>query len=181
MVKVWLGAARALASDGNEVTLVVAAPRGPGVAVRQLVVNPRAFTEAVKLGAEVRWQDDLGVEDLGLKRESAKGSTVETLVVSHRADPGVAVLEGARWIVVPRALWTHFDEPSFTSSYATLPYPAGSPDNRLSRRRADRARIDEAQQSKLTLMEVCGPPKPLGRGMLARPVAQDRIRLEELS
>jgi uncharacterized protein (DUF58 family) len=175
LVNVWLGAARALSEGGNRVTLVTAAPGGESVAARALALSPRSFAPALALGAEVRWQEDLGVDDL-VTEANAKETTV---IVSCRlqADPAGA---NAAWIAVPRSLWTHVDDAGFVPSYATLPYVPGSPENRGSARRRERARVRLARRHAAALVDLCAdsPNASKGRAVVARPVAGNAVTME---
>jgi hypothetical protein len=194
LVRVWLGVARGLVERGARVTLVTAAPqRGEGaargdVAVRAMNMATRAQTAALRLGAEVRWQEDVGVEDLVTDAPDARGGAkparARTLVVSYRVQPDPEGGPQVEWIVVPRSLWATFDVPVPRSAFAFLPHPMGSADNRSSRRRAERARVKRFRADTDRLLDLCPPSPPRDarsvRALVATPAGADRVRLEAL-
>ncbi|HET7502090.1 MAG TPA: DUF58 domain-containing protein [Kofleriaceae bacterium] len=137
LVDIWLGIARALATDGVRVTLVAAArkanqPGDPIVAIERpmIVRSPR---EALRLGARVAWQNELPLHTL-----LASGAARQ-LVVSARPRelPGAVA---PSWVVVPESAWVSPEQWPPIANPTTLPFPIGSADNRLGRRRRERLR-----------------------------------------
>ena len=175
LVEVWIGVGRALAEAGARVTLVTAAP-GKGATVephRQRLV-PRAEGPALRLGAQVRWQDALPVEGL-LDKEAA-------IVVSCRMAPLLADHGPVRWVLVPEAVWTLPGEAKQRPSATVLPHPVGSPDNRWSRRRREQQRRAQARREESTFLSMTSDLGGDRSGQfVARPAAKARIRLEALS
>lgn len=153
LVSVWLGVGRALAERGFEVTVGTAAP--------DLVERPLGAQwarEALRLGAQVRWQDSLPVGDLvGRPRPGCR-----TIVVSCRPrqlDDGPQ----PEWILVPAALWTRPEAPSARVSWGVLPFPTGCEENRFTRRRRQRQRVARAHEHRalveMLLRSVARPPR----------------------
>jgi uncharacterized protein (DUF58 family) len=180
LVTVWLGAARALAEAGTRVTLMTAAPKvvaDADVAARTVAFSKRAQTAALRLGAEVRWQDDLGVEEL------LAGSTRPAVVVSYRLQPDPAGARVLRWIVVPRSLWVKGDDALLKPSRWRLPHTIGSPENRLTARRLEAARLRRAWKDDNTLLDLCRDTRDREQRagqLVATPAARGRVRLEAL-
>jgi hypothetical protein len=177
LVRVWLGVGRALMESGTRVTLV-AGMGGCRIARQRL--SAQSLAGALRLGAEVRWQDTTTVADLL--------SDEPSVVVSYRlqADPvtGEKGTKGAvRWINVPLTVWARFDEPLQQSSFAQLPHPMGSPENRWSRRRRERARLLRARRDRALLLDCCSPTRDRRERIgtfVARPVNPARILVEAL-
>ncbi|MBX3157005.1 MAG: DUF58 domain-containing protein [Deltaproteobacteria bacterium] len=135
LVAVWLGVGKALAERGTHVTLATAVPRNGTPALTERVMQARPSREVLRLGARVAWQGALPV---GSMLDAAPG--VRQIVVSYRPrwlDAGAEVV----WIVVPVDAWTRPEPWTQVKTPMTLPYPMGSPENRLGRRAADRRRI----------------------------------------
>jgi uncharacterized protein (DUF58 family) len=175
LVRVWLGVGRALVESGARVTLVTASRQG--IVRRRLTAE--ALSTALRLGAEVRWQDALSVADLL--------SDEPSIVVSYRLqpDPGTekAAESAVRWINVPVSVWARFDEPLQQPSLALLPHPMGSPENRWSHRRRERMRLLRARRDRGLLLDACAPTRDRHehRGtFVARPVNPSRILVEAL-
>jgi uncharacterized protein (DUF58 family) len=193
LVRVWLGVARALAERGARVTLVTAAPANGDaeVAARSLPMATRAQAAALKLGAEVRWQEDVGVEDLVADGRPAKAGRAtlpdaHTVVVSYRLQPdpaGVGHPGQVEWIVVPRSLWAGFDDPVPPRPVALFTHPLGSSDNRRARRSAERARMGRMREDSDRLIDLSKPTRSreeYAGQLVATPAGSDRIRLEAL-
>jgi uncharacterized protein (DUF58 family) len=182
LVSVWLGVGRALAEAGVRVTLVTAglasgartgAPSGNAeVGPIRCRLAPRTMGPALRLGAEVRWQDALEV--VGLLDDAP------AIVVSYRQSPDLGEgKQGVRWIVVPQTAWTRFDEPAQTLSVGLLPHPVGSPENRWSRRRRDRLRRERARRDHLTFARLCKETVARSPGtFVATPARKGAIHLE---
>lgn len=174
MVAVWLGVARALEAGGARVTLVTAAPReGEGFSKVEQRLAQHTMSRALRLGAEVRWQDALPLAGL------ATGEP--TIVVSYRSQP--SPIEGTgvdvRWIIVPEPVWTCFDEPPPVHSPALLVHPMGTPENRWSRRRRERLSRERALRDHQSFARACSDTSERREGsFIARPGRDARIRLE---
>jgi uncharacterized protein (DUF58 family) len=129
LVQVWLSVGRALGDAGARVTLVIVSSKGEEHAAQEIRLSQHSMAQALRLGAQARWQSSLPVEAL-LSKEP-------TFLVSCRTQPLLAAPEltaEAHWIVVPEPAWTCFDEPLPARSVVLFPHPLGSPDNRWSRR-----------------------------------------------
>ena len=137
LVRLWLGIGKSLAASGTQVTLVTAAPRGDSFARVERALHPHTPREALHLGARVTWQDALTVPAL-LGRGGARD-----IVVSSRPKPDESSSDIA-WVVVPERLWTTPEmwPMSLASTGYRLPFPAGSAENRIGRRQAERKRIE---------------------------------------
>lgn len=122
LVRVWLGIGKALADRGTRVTLVAAV--GDGIKERALVARaPRS--KALELGAQVAWQAELPWRSL-LRRNERQ------IIVSCR--PRGMKQPRISWVVVPEVAWTTMEPPPPRDPAITYRYPAGSPENRASRR-----------------------------------------------
>jgi hypothetical protein len=173
LVRVWLGVGRALALAGRRVTLVAAAPDGERIkpVVRPLVLN--AAAEALKLGAQVRWQGALPLSAL------LEVNTVN-MIVSARPRPDVAAdATTLRWIIVPEFVWTESEAPLPLGSPALLPYPAGAPENSRALRRREKVRAERRRRDGLLfdrLLQWSNGPVTRG-ALMARPHGE-RVLLE---
>lgn len=135
LVQVWIGVGRALADAGARVTLVMVGAKGEELIAKEIRFSKHGSAQALRLGAEARWQSALPVEAL-LSKEP-------TFIVSCRVQPllvGDELTAEARWIVVPEPSWTCFDEPLPGRSVVVFPHPLGSPDNRWSHRQGAQQR-----------------------------------------
>jgi uncharacterized protein (DUF58 family) len=178
LVAVWLGAARALMEAGTRVTLLTAAPKGADdVGARMLALSTRHHGASLRLGAEVRWQDDLGVEELlaDLNRPA--------VVVSYRLQPDPTGARVLTWIVVPRSLCVSAEDEPWKPSRWRLPHTIGVPENRWTARRLEAARLRRACRDDNTLLDLCVDTRDREQRtghLLAKPAARGRIRLEAL-
>lgn len=126
LVSAWLATGRALAARGVQVSMVTALPEGDDVVAHKLDLGRRGTAGAARVAARVTWQGRLPVEEL-LADE-------RTIVVARGVTLGAtsAVFPDVRWIIAAPELsevpWTL--PPAFLHAY-----PAGSTDNRWSRRR----------------------------------------------
>ena len=119
------------------------------------------------------------------------------IVVSWRLQKHLSACDGVRWIVVPRRWWTDWelDEGRPWRSLAVLPHPMGSPDNRWSRRTAERRRRERLAGDHAAFAISCTDHldwAALGRGavaptrkregsFVARPRGPGYVQLEELA
>jgi hypothetical protein len=92
----------------------------------------RSPREGLRLGARVAWQTEVSLTAL-----LAPG--VRQVVVSSRPRQ-IASPSQISWVVVPESAWTSPEAWPPVNTPLTLPYPAGSEDNRLGRRRRERRR-----------------------------------------
>jgi uncharacterized protein (DUF58 family) len=179
LVKIWLGVGQALIDGGARVTLVTAAAKNGRIEPLRRKLTARAMPDALRLGAEVRWQGDVRVDRL----LPATRRPTSAVVVSYRLQPDPEGTRGVRWILAPVSAWSHSDEALPQASTGMLPHPAGSADNRWSRRRRERIRIEAALRDRITFLGGCGPTRDrasLAGSFCARPAAPARIRLEAL-
>ncbi len=150
VISVWLAMARKLSESGVRVTLVTAAPEGKLIEKSVLHVRRGSFDAALRLGARVRWQENLSL--LHLLTDEA------TIVVSARPPPPREVDAAAKlaakaarqseplWVCVPPGYAV--SPPQATSSNPLrFPFAMGAPDNdaeprRLAEQSAWRARGD---------------------------------------
>lgn len=173
LVAVWLGAGRALAEGGARVTLVTAAPRDRGTSKVEERLSRHTMSRALRLGAEVRWQDALPLAGLFTDEP--------TIIVSYRFQPDPSESVEVRWLVAPEPAWTCFDEPLQISAPAVLPHHLGSPENRWSRRRRERIRQARALRDHRSFARVCADTVDRKIGsFIARPGRDARIRLEAI-
>jgi uncharacterized protein (DUF58 family) len=167
MVAVWLAVGRALAESGARVTLVTALPREAAAAKVREDLALRALGPALRLGAQVAWQNRMRVEEL-LTDEP-------TFVVARAvvAPPPANV----RWIVVlPTALGP---EPPWPTSGGRFRYPMGSSENRWSQRRRVETRLALGRYDRRRLLGMGCNARPPG-GFIAAPGPEGAIRLEAM-
>jgi hypothetical protein len=163
-----------LVESGARVTMVAAAPRGEGVAPMKLPFHARMPAPALRLGASVRWQEEMPAADL-VDRDP-------TVVVSYRLQPDPKDSGTVRWIIVPEPMWTRFDAPPQMASPAILQYPVGSADNRWSRRRRDRIARERARRHHQAFGDLTAHVAARRAGsFFAWPQGRDRARLEAVS
>jgi hypothetical protein len=170
LVRVWLGVGRALALEGTRVTLVAAAPDGERIkrVARPLVLN--AASEALRLGARVRWQGVLPLSSL------LEVNTVN-MIVSAR--PRLLDDVTASWIIVPELVWTAPEVALAPASPVQLPYPAGAPENRFAQRRQEKARAERRRRDGLLFDQLLqwSDTQRLRGSLVARPHGE-RVLLE---
>jgi uncharacterized protein (DUF58 family) len=147
LVRVWLGVGRALSETGTRVVLVTAAAQGGGLATVERPMIARAPREAVRLGGRVTWQGEVALSSM-LARDP-----VRQLVVSCRPRQLVASSPIA-WIVLPEVAWTRPEADLPAPHKVQLPFPSGSADNRPSRRKRERRRIEAMWQDRAVFSQV---------------------------
>jgi uncharacterized protein (DUF58 family) len=130
LVRVWLGVARALTDGGSRVTLVAVADQSGAPAMIEGSIGLRSSREAQRLGGRVVWQTAIPLTQL----LATGGRPVKHVVVSSRPRKLPAASQAA-WVVVPEVAWTSPEVALPARSVARLPFPAGSAENRLTRRR----------------------------------------------
>lgn len=153
LVRIWIGVGNALAETGTRVTLVTATNNCDGVVHRtERALASRSSRQALQLGARVAWQASLPLPALvGEPRE-----LVRTVVVTCQPKPRDASPD-ITWIVVPEVGWTtHGWQPLPSALWMTLPYPLGSAENRLSRRRQHRKRVSKQWDDRAELSLLLG-------------------------
>lgn len=123
LVRVWLGIGKALADRGTRVTFVAAI--GDAIKERSLVARaPR--TPALQLGAQVSWQPHVPWS------AAVRDRSERQIIVSCR--PRAVTDLRVSWVVVPEVAWTALELPAPRDPAITYPFPAGSVENRSSRR-----------------------------------------------
>ena len=179
MVQVWLGIGKALADGGTRVTLVTAVDlgneRGIGRIERPFVA--RAQREAQKLGARVGWQSSLAIDAL---LAPAERSATKQVVVATRP-PRRGAPDGVAYVVLPEGAWTTPEAWASAQQLAFLPYPIGSGDNRLERRRAERRRVAVAWQDRTAFSELTSWLGVDKRGAFVAMKRGAGVTLQELS
>ncbi|MFT3770292.1 MAG: DUF58 domain-containing protein [Minicystis sp.] len=174
LVAVWLGVGRSLLEGGARVTLVAAATIDGAVAPVRRRLTEQTMSEALRLGAQARWQDVLPIDGLT--------SNEMTVVVSCRRQPDPKDRGALRWIVVPEAVWTCFDDRPRFPTPGILPHPIASADNRWSRLRRERMRQEGALRDHKTFSKLCADTTKAQAGdFVARDAGPLRVRLEALS
>jgi hypothetical protein len=172
MVGVWLAIGRTLAESGTRVTLVTTIPQGEGAyAKARQELSRRAFGPALRLGAQVTWQNRILVDEL---------LTDEATLVVSRAMLARPREGNVRWVaVVPGENAT---SPVLQlPSDAILPHPMGSADNRWSRSREEGNRIARLRtEHARALLLMHGVGRPLPGSFLARLDEGRTVRLEAL-
>jgi hypothetical protein len=147
LVHVWLGIGDALTCAGTRVTLVAAVRHGERIAAVERAMIARSPREPLRLGARIAWQAELPLTAL------LAGGAVRQIVVSSRPRQLASAVEPA-WVVVPESAWTSPEAWPLLVTAAVLPYPAGSADNRLGRRRRERKRILRMRHDRALFSQV---------------------------
>lgn len=130
LVRIWLGIAKSLTATGTRVTLVVAANQRGTIKLIERRMDARASDVVAQLGARIEWQD-------GMTLDNVLGEHAERQVVVS-ARPRRVSTEHVRWVIVPEVAWTTLDSDMLPDDTFEHPFPAGSPENRRSRRARDR-------------------------------------------
>ena len=173
LVAVWLGVARALVDGGARVTLVTAAMVDGEVTPRRRRLTAHTRMEALRLGAQARWQDTVRLDRLI--------GDDPVIVVSCRMQPDPIERGPVRWILVPEPTWTCFDDRSPAPTPGVLPHPVSTADNRWSRLRRDRLRRERALRDHKRFGKMCEHlEKPRKGSFIARDAGPLRVRLEAL-
>jgi hypothetical protein len=171
LVRVWLGIGKALVASGTRVTLVTAVDRGNGNGIGAVTRSfaPRSPREAQQLGARATWQSTFPIDGL----LEARG--VRQVVVSCRPRP-VEAHSDLVWVFVPEATWTSPEPWLPTADAIKLQFPLGSADNRMSRRRRERARVETMWRDRMMFHQMVWWRPPTG-AYLASPV-QGKVALQ---
>jgi len=151
MVRVWLGLGRTLADAGTRVTLVTGVAKGDVYARVERPMHPRSGHEALRFAARVGWQPSVRLDTM-LGRSSTR-----KLVISNRPRSiGNAALDASVvWVVVAHNDWTTPEPWPIPASPLKLPFPAGSAENRGSRRRAEQVRMGESWSDRAMFSQLC--------------------------
>jgi uncharacterized protein (DUF58 family) len=145
LVNVWLAVGRALAESGTRVTLVTAVGQGAALTKARHELSLRSPTPALRLGAQVAWQDRMMVDEL----LTDEATFVVSRAILARPPAGGKV----RWIVVlPTGVSS--EPPWVFPSTARLPYPMGSSDNRWSHRRQVETRRLLAHRDRARVLSI---------------------------
>jgi hypothetical protein len=174
LVRVWLGVGKALAEHGASVTMVAARHGQKGGVILEKPMIPRAPREALRLGAGARWQTVVPLGSL------VDAGAVRNIVVSARPHAVHSAAE-ISWVVVPDTQFVGAEPAWPSSSPVTLPFPIGSGDNRLSRRRAEQWRIAEIVRDHAILHDTLCGARPFPRGVFVARPNRGRIALEAAS
>ena len=171
LVRVWLGVGKALVAAGTRVTLVTAGARGDGqsVVLMERSMSQRAPREALKLGARAGWQSTFALDSM------LQTASVRQVVVSCRPRP-IAAHPDLVWVFVPEATWTSPEPWLHVADAIKLPFPSGSADNRLSRRRRERQRVETMWRDRMMFHQMVWWRAPSG-AYLAAPV-KGRVALQ---
>jgi uncharacterized protein (DUF58 family) len=182
LVRVWLSTGEALSARGVRVTMVAVV--GDRVVEQPMTAQSAGMVR--KLGARIDWQASRPLEALlastivDAPQARNRDDTARQLVVSARPRPVDA--GEVTFIVVPECVWTEPEPPPLRESWATLPHPSGSADNRWWRRRAARAEAERTRRAGVVfdqlLQWVDGPH--LRGSYVARPRGA-RVALEVIS
>ena len=151
MVRVWLGVGKALAESGTRVTLVTGVEKGGAYTRAERPMHQRGNADAIKFGARVTWQPTVRLDKL-LDR-----GNVRQIVVScrPRQDGNKTETDSVQWVVVPHNDWTTREPWPEKTSPLLLPFAAGSAENRLVRRRAEKKRLVQTWQDRLLFSQLC--------------------------
>ena len=147
LVGVWLGIGKALTAAGCRVTLVTADDKAGAIVPVERLLGARSAREALRLGARVTWQSAQPLAAL------LAHTATKQIVVSSR--PQRHPWEGQiLWIVVPEAAWTSTEPLEVVPSLMKLPFPAGTAENRRSRRKRERRRVQQMWQDRALFSQV---------------------------
>lgn len=170
MVRVWLGIGKALTESGIRVTLVTGIERGDTFVKTERPLLGRASGDANKLGARVAWQPKVRL-DMMLDKPGMRQIVVSARprVYSTRAEHA-----SVEWVVVPHNEWTTAETWPAPSSSLVLPFPAGSADNRYTRRQAEQQRLITTWQSRILFGRLCAVDwQAFSGSFVARPTQTD--------
>jgi hypothetical protein len=149
LVRVWLGVARALTETGTRVTLVTAADQTSAPTAIEWPRSQRSSRDALRLASRVDWQTAVPLGELVTDTHAA----VKQVVVSSRPRKLASSLPIA-WVVVPEIAWTSREPLLPEPSLITLPYPAGSAENRRGRRRREHRRRSDMLDDRAIFSQV---------------------------
>ena len=171
LVHVWLGVGKTLLASGTRVTLVTAIDHGQGKGPEAVAraLHPRSQRDGMKLGARAEWQSTLPLDALLEPR------AVRQVVVSCRPRP-IESAPDLVWVFVPEATWTTPEPWLIVSDAIKLAHPSGSADNRLSRRKRERQRVEGMWRDRMMFHQMVWWRPPSG-AYLAHPV-RGRVALQ---
>jgi len=147
LVQVWLGIGKALAAAGCRVTLVTAADQAGAIVPVERLLGARSAREALRLGARVAWQSTQPLTAL-----LGRTATKQIVVSSRPQRPSWP--KAIQWIVVPEAAWTSTEPLDAPMNLMKLPFPAGTAENRRSRRSRERRRVRQMWQDRALFSQV---------------------------
>ena len=151
LVRIWLGLARSLAESGTRVTLVAAVDPWAPLEIEWPAAS-RDERGAMRLGGRIEWQTMVPLAAL-LAAGPAGVAPVRQVVVSSRPRR-LAAAPDVAWVVVPEASWTSPEVALPAPSRIRLPFPAGSAENRLARRRRERLRCEAMRNDRTIFSQV---------------------------
>jgi hypothetical protein len=174
LVRIWLGIGKSIAETGARVTMVAAIDDGNGPVVFERPMNARTPREALRLGARVRWQ--------GARRLSAmiERADVRHVLVTSRPRR-VDTEHPLTWVVVPDAYWTTLEPEWRDGNPSILPYPIGSGDNRMSRRKAEQLRLAMMRRDRAVLTDMLWTERSVPAGVYVASPHNDRVALKVAS
>lgn len=175
MIRVWLGVGKALADTGTRVTLVTGIEKGGAFTRAERPLLPRGNAEAAKFGARVTWQPSVRLDKL-LDRTQTR-----QIVVScrPRQDGNKTEADSVTWVVVPHNDWTTREPWPQRASAIVLPFPAGSAENRIGRRRAEQARLVKTYQDRMLFSQLCAIDwRAFSGAYVARPNDKGNVGLQ---
>jgi uncharacterized protein (DUF58 family) len=175
MIRVWLGIAKALSDTGVRVTLVTGMEKGGSFTKTERPYHGRGSGDAAKLGARITWQPTVRLDQM-LGRTNTR-----ELVVSCRPRESGKQTDAAsvQWVVVPHNDWTARELWPVRTSPILLPYPAGSAENRLGRRRAEQARLTTSWQDRMLFAHLCAVDwRSYSGAYVARPNPAGNVMLQ---
>ena len=166
MIRVWLGVGKALAETGTRVTLVTGMEKGGAYTRSERPMHQRGNADAIKFGARVTWQPTVRLDKL-LNRSNERQIVISA---RPRQDGNKTEADCVTWVVVPHNDWTTREPWPQKSNPIVLPFPAGSAENRLVRRRAEQARLVKTWQDRMLFSQLCAVDwKAFSGAYVARP------------
>ena len=107
--------------------------------------------DAIKFGARVTWQPTVRLDKL-LDRSNQRQIVISA---RPRQDGNKTEADCVTWVVVPHNDWTTREPWPHKANPIVLPFPAGSAENRLVRRRAEQARLVKTWQDRMLFSQLC--------------------------
>lgn len=177
LVRVWLGVGRALTEAGTRVTLVAAADQTGAPQSIDWPLTQRSPRAALGLGGRIQWQTAVPLGEL----VTDTAPHVRQVVVSTRPRK-LTASQPLSWITVPEIAWAAPELMPPAASLAKLPFPAGSAENRLGRRRRERHRreVMASDRTIFSQVMVCTEWSTFAGELVARP-RNGRVALEVVS
>jgi hypothetical protein len=126
---------------------VTAADQAGAIVPVERLLGARSAREALRLGARVAWQSTQPLAAL-LARSATKQIVVSSRPQRHPWEGQIV------WIVVPEAAWTSTEPLDAVPNLMKLPFPAGTAENRRSRRNRERQRVRQMWQDRALFSQV---------------------------